>query len=641
MLTLNDGRSELWQWDTGRKLSVDAECSQVHFSNKFFGRSIDVDVTGGVAIIPDVLLQSDNELMVWGFVGSAENGYTKISKIFKVNRRNKPSDYVFTPTEQTSLEEINEKIKQLEEATAPGAIEQDIEEYLKQNPVVTREIIIEKLGYTPASPQMVAIDIENKLLEVAYLPKHESGAPDWGVAGQFAVSDGRGGIAWVSGDAPTDSKYFDINYDGIISLKPEYRGCPTGNTYPYAVSDVGVGVEGSKINELPEKIVIPEVVDGTAVAGFKPGMFHFNFRVKEIVLPDGVSELPDYFARQAENLHTLRNTEHITKLGQFVIAYTRVEKALFPSLKEATSGSLGVGSFLRVVDIGDNITTLPTNFLAQCNQLSVVKGGASVTSIGNTAFQLTRKMKNLPMLALNKVTSIGKNAFLRGRIQFDWSSLTNCKFGDRATPVADNTTDYWTGATYTACENPLVSVLSQKDQRWADETFGSTGVNYDECCTIFSALHVYSALTGTAYSNPDEFAGTLEGIDPALTSTDPRPADKFITTLQTIFKDKEKFSVTVYNTGITATAYQAMCDALARGAYVISECSTSGSADRGHVVTIYGINDIGEVLVVDGDDRFHPGDLDDATSRDRLLCSMPFQNLTGPNSRFVVVMKNA
>lgn len=44
MLTLNDGRNELWQWDTGRKLTVGADCSQVHFSNKVFGRSIDVDV---------------------------------------------------------------------------------------------------------------------------------------------------------------------------------------------------------------------------------------------------------------------------------------------------------------------------------------------------------------------------------------------------------------------------------------------------------------------------------------------------------------------------------------------------------------------------------------------------------------------
>lgn len=119
MLTLQDGRTELWQWDTGRALTVDAECSQVHFSNKVFGRSIDVDVIEGLAAIPDILLQTDNELNVWAFVGTAENGYTKISKTFKVNRRNKPADYVFTPPDQTSIEEIKERL-----------------EYLEQNPIV-------------------------------------------------------------------------------------------------------------------------------------------------------------------------------------------------------------------------------------------------------------------------------------------------------------------------------------------------------------------------------------------------------------------------------------------------------------------------------------------------------------------------
>lgn len=106
MLTLNDGRSELWQFDTGRKLKVDADCSQVHFSNKVLGRSIDVDVVDGVATIPDVFLQTDKELTAWAFVGTAENGYTKISSVFKVNRRNKPADYVFTPVEQTTIDEI-------------------------------------------------------------------------------------------------------------------------------------------------------------------------------------------------------------------------------------------------------------------------------------------------------------------------------------------------------------------------------------------------------------------------------------------------------------------------------------------------------------------------------------------------------
>lgn len=117
MLTLNDGRSELWQWDTGRTLDVDADCSQVHFSNKVFGRSIDVDVVDGVATIPDILLQTDKDLNVWAFVGTAENGYTKISKTFNVNRRNKPADYVFTPTDQMTLQTIQRQIGDLAELT--------------------------------------------------------------------------------------------------------------------------------------------------------------------------------------------------------------------------------------------------------------------------------------------------------------------------------------------------------------------------------------------------------------------------------------------------------------------------------------------------------------------------------------------
>ena len=117
MLTLNDGRAELWQWDTGRTLAVDADCSQVHFSNKVFGRSIDVDVVDGAAIIPDILLQTDKDLNVWAFVGTAENGYTKISKTFKVNRRNKPADYVFTPTEQMTIQTIQSQIGDLADLT--------------------------------------------------------------------------------------------------------------------------------------------------------------------------------------------------------------------------------------------------------------------------------------------------------------------------------------------------------------------------------------------------------------------------------------------------------------------------------------------------------------------------------------------
>ena len=156
MLTLNDGRSELWQWDTGRTLTVDTDCSQVHFSNKVFGRSIDVNVANGVAIIPDVLLQTDKDLNVWAFSGTAENGYTKISKTFKVNRRNKPADYVFTPPEQTSLEEIKEKIDYLESIQDPDAIKNAVDDYLEKNPV---EAPVQSVNGQTGAVELTAEDV--------------------------------------------------------------------------------------------------------------------------------------------------------------------------------------------------------------------------------------------------------------------------------------------------------------------------------------------------------------------------------------------------------------------------------------------------------------------------------------------------
>ena len=103
MIKLSDGRAELWQWDTGREVKVPENCSEVHFSNNVIGNSIDVEVIDGKALIPDVLLQVSKPLTAWGFVGTAESGFTKVEKTFEVNRKNKPSDYVFTPLEQITL----------------------------------------------------------------------------------------------------------------------------------------------------------------------------------------------------------------------------------------------------------------------------------------------------------------------------------------------------------------------------------------------------------------------------------------------------------------------------------------------------------------------------------------------------------
>lgn len=58
-ITIADGRGALWQWDTGRRVKIidGVGVKQIHYQNRCFGYSVDVDVENdGTAIIPDELL---------------------------------------------------------------------------------------------------------------------------------------------------------------------------------------------------------------------------------------------------------------------------------------------------------------------------------------------------------------------------------------------------------------------------------------------------------------------------------------------------------------------------------------------------------------------------------------------------------
>ena len=231
MLTLNDGRDELWQWDTGRTLSVDPDCSQVHFRKNVFDRSIDVDVVNGVAIIPDVLLQTDKDLIVWAFSGTAENGYTKIRKTFKVNRRNKPADYVFTPPDQTTLEQIQEKIDYLESIQDPDAIKNAVNDYLEQNPV---EAPVQSVNGKIGAVELTAKDVgaisqddlqeaTNEALAQAKASGEFDGAqgPDGPVGPQGPKGDtGDTGPQGIPGPAGSDANVTAENIQSALGYTP-------------------------------------------------------------------------------------------------------------------------------------------------------------------------------------------------------------------------------------------------------------------------------------------------------------------------------------------------------------------------------------------------------------------------------------
>ena len=313
MLTLNDGRSELWQWDTGRTLTVDTDCSQVHFSNKVFGRSIDVNVADGVAIIPDVLLQTDKDLNVWAFSGTAENGYTKISKTFKVNRRNKPSDYVFTPPDQTSLEEIKEKIDYLESIQDPDAIKNAVNDYLEQNPV---EAPVQSVNGQTGEVELTAKDVgaisqddlqeaTNKVLAQAKESGEFDGADgapgpqgphgETGPKGDTGPEGEAGGYytpAVTQPDANTMRLSFSPSKEGMTAVSETYITLPSGGSGSVAIDSTltvsGQAADakavGDALAKKQDKTDIRTALDDVAVAG---AQYYLGEQTEvHIVLPD-------------------------------------------------------------------------------------------------------------------------------------------------------------------------------------------------------------------------------------------------------------------------------------------------------------------------------------------------------------------
>ena len=115
-ITIADGRGALWQWDTGRRVKItDGDgVKQIHYQNRCFGRSVDVDVGDyGTAIIPDELLQDWHTLTAYAYVTDDAGGYTKVQVDFAVHKRAKPAGYVYTPTDQITLQTIQRQIGDL------------------------------------------------------------------------------------------------------------------------------------------------------------------------------------------------------------------------------------------------------------------------------------------------------------------------------------------------------------------------------------------------------------------------------------------------------------------------------------------------------------------------------------------------
>ena len=108
-ITLSNGKAYFYQWDTGQSIQVPEGVPTVHF--KIHGEGVAFQAVDRMVAVPDELLQLENDIILWTY----DTHHTIDVARVPVKGRNKPADYAYTPTEVKTWEQLDERIKALEE----------------------------------------------------------------------------------------------------------------------------------------------------------------------------------------------------------------------------------------------------------------------------------------------------------------------------------------------------------------------------------------------------------------------------------------------------------------------------------------------------------------------------------------------
>lgn len=429
-------------------------------------------------------------------------------------------------------------------------------------------------------------------------------------------------------DQNRHEEYFGITDDGMVFLKPEYRGSYS-YTKEYAQSDNGLSA-GSKNAELPKHLAVPDSVNGMLVRSLAPFTFCGNKAIEELTIPKRVTEISECMCRNASNLKRIHNTENIETIGRAAFRSTKLEKANFPSLKTfAGDGAFNACFYLKSAEIG-SVASIPAWTFGYCKRLYSVTGGKAVETIGDCAFAKTASLQTLECVTEN-LESVGNFAFLGTRWTCDWSSLglPDDAYGKYATEMQINPDDFWKDCAWVECENPLPTLLYQGDSRWANRQIIGGAKTYAYGCLFFSIMHAYCGLHGIATDTVLDLEEIVERVAPDF---------EFVGEVGYAAGMCEALGMTAETYDNYEAGLQRVYGALADGKYVIvhvpgrpgTKYSASDKkwvmnnlSEIGHTVLLYGVNDRGEFLVADSDGG---GD-------SQLAYSVPYQTFIFPDPR--------
>lgn len=136
--------TSLRQWESGRKLQVFyksiAEFTQLEFTNKGNENAFVVipKEENGIIVadIPNVLLQSGRDIVVFYVNVSGDKTEVIDECVLSVKKRPKPDDYVYTETESLNYKTLEKRMDEWEKngGLTDEQVGEAVENYFKENP---------------------------------------------------------------------------------------------------------------------------------------------------------------------------------------------------------------------------------------------------------------------------------------------------------------------------------------------------------------------------------------------------------------------------------------------------------------------------------------------------------------------------
>lgn len=435
------------------------------------------------------------------------------------------------------------------------------------------------------------------------------------------------GIAVAEAVAQSNN-FFDITNDGMINLKPQYRGkgSPTFNVSvmdkTFAISDNGDGVNGSLNHLLPKKLVIPTTVNGITVTSVAQGMFCRNEAIECIEWNENIKNIPIGCFAQAIKLKNIKNLSKVEFVGNSAFIYVPIEFLDFPSLKSIEERAFRYMPLVESINIG-NVTTLFRQTFCNCSRLARVVGGQGITEIPRACFSWTPALRSIPNW---NITNIGDYGFKYSGISLDWETLKNngCTFGKWATPLQCLPNVNIDSITVSkSAVNKLTVSLNQNFEYWANELIGENSLQptktFSEGCVFFAMMNIYCSLNNIVdMRSAFELQRMCNDLGAMSSFTGEAP---YIPNFAKALNLNYEPYFAVDNNSV-----QLMVNALSERKYILFFVPASTSSATGHVVVGYGVDkDTQEIYLHDS--SLNSILLFDTTIREGTNYRMPITNI--------------